>query len=378
MESLPDDVLCHILSFLPTRDAVATSLLSKRWKPLWLSFRSFDLDDNYFSDFHRFSNFVTSSPQSIQSLRLTCGSHFTFEFEDVEEDAFDLFLYRLSFKGIQELDLCLVTLIELPFGFYTCNNLVTLKLDNVTFKDGSSYINFPLLKSLNLNDVVFGNRANMFDFFCGCPNVEDVEVTSLSIVNSRIPQPPEEGVEALPKLVRAKISELHSMLPLLCNAQFLYAGVSYWCCNPTFHNLIHMDITLELISCDVMWNWFAQVLQNCPNLQNLTVQKKYACVKKHGNDVHWKDPQIIPQCLSSRLKTFKFKSFNDFDCEVQFAKYIMQNSKVLQNMTIHTTLDIDLKHPMLETLSLCPMGSATCNLHFDLESAQHLRRPTAL
>lgn len=171
-----------------------------------------------------------------------------------------------------------------------------------------------------------------------------------------------------------------------------------------------MDITLELISCDVMWNWFAQVLQNCPNLQNLTVQKvclicfwsscilniishilfltkiklcvyctqKYACVKKHGNYVHWKDPQIIPQCLSSRLKTFKFKSFNDFDCEVQFAKYIMQNSKVLQNMTIHTTLDIDLKHPMLETLSLCPMGSATCNLHFDLESAQHLRRPTAL
>lgn len=106
--------------------------------------------------------------------------------------------------------------------------------------------------------------------------------------------------------------------------------------------------------------------------------QKYACVKKHGNDVHWKDPQIIPQCLSSRLKTFKFKSFNGFDCEVQFAKYIMQNSKVLQNMTIHTTLDIDLKHPMLETLSLCPMGSATCNLHFDLESAQHLRRPTAL
>jgi len=65
---------------------------------------------------------------------------------------------------------------------------------------------------------------------------------------------------------------------------------------------------------------------------------------------------------------FKFKSYNGFDCEFQFAKYIMQKSRVLQDMTIHTTLDIDLKHPMLETLSLCPMGSETCNLHFGLES----------
>jgi len=223
IESLSDDVLCHILLFLPTRDAVATSLLSKRWKPLWLSLRSFNLDDNYFPDFRKFSNFVTSSPHSIQSLRLTCGSHFTLEFEDVEEDAFDLFLYGLSFKGIQELDLRLVTLMELPFGFYTCNNLVTLKLHNVTFMDCFPYINFPLLKSLNLNNVVFGNRINMFDFFRGCPSVEDVEVTSLSIVNSHIPDPPEEGAEALPKLVRAKISQFYRLLPLLCNAQFLYA-----------------------------------------------------------------------------------------------------------------------------------------------------------
>jgi hypothetical protein len=75
------------------------------------------------------------------------------------------------------------------------------------------YINFPLLKSL----------TNIFDFFRGCPNVEDVEVTSLSIVNSHIPEPPEEGAEALPKLVRAKISQFYRLLPLLCNAQFLYA-----------------------------------------------------------------------------------------------------------------------------------------------------------
>jgi len=34
-----------------------------------------------------------------------------------------------------------------------------------------------------------------------------------------------------------------------------------------------MDLTFELISCDdVMWNWFAQLLHNCPKLQSLTIQ----------------------------------------------------------------------------------------------------------
>ncbi|XBJ18196.1 hypothetical protein VPH35_009417 [Triticum aestivum] len=35
--SLPDDVLQHVLSFLPSRDAVQTSVLAPRWRHLWKS-----------------------------------------------------------------------------------------------------------------------------------------------------------------------------------------------------------------------------------------------------------------------------------------------------------------------------------------------------
>lgn len=97
------------------------------------------------------------------------------------------------------------------------------------------------------------------------------------------------------------------------------------------------------------------------------------CLNKVG-DIHWKDQHIVPECISTQLRTFTLKYYKGFNCEVQFTKYIMQNSKVLQNMTIHTALDID-KYPMLETFSMCPRGSETCNLHFDKVPAQHLHKP---
>ncbi|KEH36242.1 F-box/RNI/FBD-like domain protein [Medicago truncatula] len=46
VSSLPDSIIYHILSFLPTKDTVATSILSKRWKPLWLSVFTLNFTDH--------------------------------------------------------------------------------------------------------------------------------------------------------------------------------------------------------------------------------------------------------------------------------------------------------------------------------------------
>ncbi|XP_076943726.1 F-box/FBD/LRR-repeat protein At1g16930-like [Bidens hawaiensis] len=54
---LPDDVICHILSFLPTKHAVATSILSSRWINLWSFLSVIDLDDTlYFNPSRRHPN----------------------------------------------------------------------------------------------------------------------------------------------------------------------------------------------------------------------------------------------------------------------------------------------------------------------------------
>ncbi|GJZ68243.1 F-box/LRR-repeat protein-like protein isoform X1 [Tanacetum coccineum] len=45
---LPDDVIIHILSFIPTKHAVATSILSSRWVNLWTFLPFIDLDDSLY------------------------------------------------------------------------------------------------------------------------------------------------------------------------------------------------------------------------------------------------------------------------------------------------------------------------------------------
>ncbi|CAI0467208.1 unnamed protein product [Linum tenue] len=45
ISSLPDEILSHILSFLPTKYTVGTSGLSRRWKNLWTSLYELDLDN---------------------------------------------------------------------------------------------------------------------------------------------------------------------------------------------------------------------------------------------------------------------------------------------------------------------------------------------
>ncbi|CAI0413398.1 unnamed protein product [Linum tenue] len=66
LSSLPDPILCHVLSFLDTKSVVQTSVLSQRWRSTWkhISVLNFTRDS-----FKRFLVFA------IHVLKFLCGRH---------------------------------------------------------------------------------------------------------------------------------------------------------------------------------------------------------------------------------------------------------------------------------------------------------------
>lgn len=59
ISNLPDELLHHVMSFLPARDAVPTCVLSPRWRFLWVSARCLNVDAKGYSK-RQFVQFVTT------------------------------------------------------------------------------------------------------------------------------------------------------------------------------------------------------------------------------------------------------------------------------------------------------------------------------
>ena len=139
ISNLPDSILCHILSFLPTKEAVATSILSSSWNSLWTLVPALDLDSQ---------SQCLDGKNRTQSL-----SFFTHEF----------------YRG---------ELFVLPQSFFPCKTVVILELWNGIAVDPPSSFEFPSLKDLRLVHVFFRNGDCVQRLLSGCPVLQDLKLCS--------------------------------------------------------------------------------------------------------------------------------------------------------------------------------------------------------
>jgi hypothetical protein len=78
----------------------------------------------------------------------------------------------------------------------------------------------------------------------------------------------------------------------------------------------------------------------------------------------WKNPPTVPECLLAQLKTCNIKNYKGREYDHGFAKYIIENSKILDTMTIDRGcfLYTEAKQQLFMKLSSCTRGSPTCKL----------------
>ncbi|GAB2230635.1 hypothetical protein Drorol1_Dr00014915 [Drosera rotundifolia] len=147
--ALPDDLLSLVLSFLATKDAVQSSVLSRRWRRLYRSVTSLDLNDGMQSSKKKLRGVVCRvlMPRympKIEKLRFRCDCVLKIDTTYVREWITGFVCYE-----VRELELMLTNceVDMLPHCLFNSPTLVVLKLGFLV--DSCHSLRIPMLVFLS-------------------------------------------------------------------------------------------------------------------------------------------------------------------------------------------------------------------------------------
>ncbi|XP_058732189.1 F-box protein At3g03040-like isoform X2 [Vicia villosa] len=156
ISDLPESVINYILSFLPTKDAVRTSVLSKRWIEKWTLITNVELDDSVFYSSKKKSERKTLQQcfiNFVNRVLLLTGSHSVESFSlaianNYDPSVLNTLITCILKKRVKKLSISLSK--ELTFStlttYYLYNHATCLEELVLTIKTYYSAIKIPLYK----------------------------------------------------------------------------------------------------------------------------------------------------------------------------------------------------------------------------------------
>ncbi|CAN8238347.1 unnamed protein product [Cochlearia groenlandica] len=387
ISKLHDHMICQILSHLPTKDVVRTSLLSTRWKTLWQNINALDLESHKVSDIKEFVGFVDRFFHLhrdfwIQKLCLTTNYYTTPHLTSWIDTA-----TRLK---IQHLDIRLVcgVFCDIPLRLYTCETLVHLHLHGVTLVD-AEFVSLPCLKLLHLSRNQYPNEDILEKLINGSPILEDLAITrnvlgkatSLRVISptiKRIHIDKEVQVVIDAPLLQyfktecylfKKFRIIRSCKPTKVDIHFGYTSepneftrrmilnvltdfskvneLVIHCFNwkaiftisgseplLPFYNLTRLSARICYEDLEMLPN----LLTICPKLESLVLELVgviiVGCVRKNYNEPKVTFSTATP-CMVSSLKFVELKSpIIGYDGEIELVRYFLKNSKMLEKFSL--------------------------------------------
>ena len=274
ISDLPDELLLYILSFLQTKLAFTTTILSKQWTTLCYSLPVIE-------SFRSFVNNVILSPHSTNQPIKTFCLKYDFRYHQ-ENSRFNVtnWLEAAQKPNIEEIHLTLPFHTLKPVIFVS-QTLVVLKLQSLYVGKDTSSVHLPSLKTLNLTSVSFENRDDYINFLYACPILEDLHAELINFMRHDENNAAEEGHKplTLPMLVRASIGIMDGLFNGINTVKF--SRVVMECTKPVslnaiplFPNLISIKLVFPSYS-HICWDDVVELLRHCPKLQILFIKKVF-------------------------------------------------------------------------------------------------------
>ncbi|KAI8566607.1 hypothetical protein RHMOL_Rhmol02G0053900 [Rhododendron molle] len=185
ISNLPKDIMVCILSLLPTKYAVATSILSTKWKRMWTSITDLDIEfldskghgsrceKNFIKFFHHV--LLSLDGSNLDGFRVSCkGVSPYFKASHVKS-----WVMTAVSCNVRQLGIYIPPLLAsrwLPDDLFTCQTLVVLKLGYCFFLPVPSLVRLQNLKTLLLHSAVFRDGDSAYRLISGCPVLEDLSL----------------------------------------------------------------------------------------------------------------------------------------------------------------------------------------------------------
>ncbi|KAE9465707.1 hypothetical protein C3L33_02414, partial [Rhododendron williamsianum] len=204
ISQLPEPIIHHILSFLPTEDAVCTNVLSKTWHSMWSTFPVFDfrlVDGKYFAK-HGIEDWdaETSKDEFLSFVEESLKRRLV---QDFNIDKFQMYIIFSSLKSltpwmdrwltiITERNVKELVLIVHCTGHYSLPSVVlgaksiyVLRLSNcnLNLNVADGIIKFSQLRELQLREMHV-DEWMIQTFTSSCPLIESLELSSCRGLNS--------------------------------------------------------------------------------------------------------------------------------------------------------------------------------------------------
>lgn len=185
ISSLDDRVLLHVLSFLPTLDAIRTCVLSKRWIWLWTSIPclSFNLEGTPCKTVDQFIFFVQNTlilnrSSKIFKFHIDFEEHWRGFHVKLDSKVIDTWIRFATRADVEELSLGLYDSLkekltcnyQLPGHIFACSSLTKLHLSRCNIVP-HGVITWTLLKSLSIKTTELSDDV-MRQVFSGSPILE--------------------------------------------------------------------------------------------------------------------------------------------------------------------------------------------------------------